>query len=91
MCITIPTIYLNFHLPVLMPRSSLTAFLLQSGYKVVNQSADHPALPENYRSPVSQLHSNDNAQQQQLAASTSTAIDSPYVPVGYYTLYTSGL
>ena len=52
---------LTIILPVPMPRSSLTASLLQSGYKVVNQSPDHPALPENYRSPVSQLHSNDSA------------------------------
>jgi hypothetical protein len=72
-----------------MPRSSLTASLLQSGYKLVNQGADRLALPENYRAPIPQPHPNDNTQWRGASATTPPGPPSP-IPVGRRTFYPGG-
>ena len=61
-----------------MPRSSLAASLLQSGYQLVNQEADRPVLPENYKPPIPQIHPSDDTQPQ---AGPPTHLPGPRPPI----------
>lgn len=69
-----------------MSQTSFSASLLRSGYKVVDQSADRPALPEDYKPQVPQPRPST----QTPTAAAAASPDSPYVPVGSYTFYSGG-
>lgn len=57
---------------------------MRSGYKVVDQTADRPALPNDYKAQVVKARPDIEP------SSATSSPNSPYVPVGNCTLYTGG-
>jgi len=66
-----------------MSQSSFAASLLRSGYEVVDQAADRPALPSDYRVQVAKPLPS-------IEPRLATPSPSPYVPVGNCTFYSGG-